>query len=76
MVEAEPVRAQRNETALRWFLVFLLEPADRQAVLEREWEYVTHEAEGRRAVHGRARRRAAAAARSARCSISPSGWTR
>ena len=49
MVEAEPVRPQRNETALRWFLVFLLEPADRHAVLEREWEYVTHEAEGRRA---------------------------
>jgi len=48
LVEAEPVRPQRNETALRWFLVFLLEPAERQAVFQREWEYVTHEAEGRR----------------------------
>jgi DNA-binding PadR family transcriptional regulator len=48
MTEAEPVRAQRNETALRWFLVFLLEPAERRAVLEREWEYISREAQGRR----------------------------
>jgi PadR family transcriptional regulator, regulatory protein AphA len=48
MTEDEPVRAQRNETALRWFLVFLLEPAERHAVLEREWEYISREAQGRR----------------------------
>jgi hypothetical protein len=48
MTEAEPMRAQRNETALRWFLVFLLGPAERYAVLEREWEYISREAAGRR----------------------------
>jgi PadR family transcriptional regulator, regulatory protein AphA len=36
MTETEPNRAQRNETAVRWFLMFLLDPADRRAVLERE----------------------------------------
>jgi PadR family transcriptional regulator, regulatory protein AphA len=36
MTETEPNRAQRNETAVRWFLVFLLDPADRRTVLERE----------------------------------------
>jgi PadR family transcriptional regulator, regulatory protein AphA len=36
MTEAEPVRSQRNETAVRWFLVALLEPDDRRRVLERE----------------------------------------
>jgi DNA-binding PadR family transcriptional regulator len=49
MTEAEPVRTQRNETALRWFLVFLLEPAERHAVLEREWAYTSAEAKERRA---------------------------
>ena len=39
LIETEPNRAQRNETALRWFLVFLLEPAERRAVLERELAY-------------------------------------
>jgi PadR family transcriptional regulator, regulatory protein AphA len=48
MTETEPMRAQRNETALRWFLVFLLEPAERHAVLEREWEHMSREREGRR----------------------------
>src|SRR4051794_34956906 len=36
MLETEPNRSQRNETAVRWFLVALLEPADRRPVLERE----------------------------------------
>ena len=36
MVETEPNRAQRNETTVRWFLLGLLEPDDRRAVLERE----------------------------------------
>ena len=49
MTETEPVRTQRNETGLRWFLVFLLEPAERHAVLEREWQYISGEQEERRA---------------------------
>src|SRR5689334_1975553 len=36
MLETEPNRSQRNETALRWFLVALLDPEDRRVVLERE----------------------------------------
>jgi PadR family transcriptional regulator AphA len=36
LTETEPNRAQRNETLLRWFLVFLLEPDERRAVLEQE----------------------------------------
>jgi DNA-binding PadR family transcriptional regulator len=36
LVESEPSRAQRNETTIRWFLLELLDPADRHAVLERE----------------------------------------
>ena len=36
LVESEPSRAQRNETTIRWFLLELLDPADRRAVLERE----------------------------------------
>jgi PadR family transcriptional regulator AphA len=39
LVETEPNRAQRNETAVRWFLLALLEPAERRAVLERELEH-------------------------------------
>jgi DNA-binding PadR family transcriptional regulator len=40
LIEVEPGRHQRNETALRWFLVFLLAPDERRAVLERELAYV------------------------------------
>jgi len=40
MVDSEPVRPQRNETALRWFLVFRLEPEDRRVVLEQELAFV------------------------------------
>jgi PadR family transcriptional regulator, regulatory protein AphA len=36
LVDTEPNRSQRNETAVRWFLVALLDPDDRRAVLERE----------------------------------------
>lgn len=36
LVEAEPNRHQRSETAVRWFLVGLLPPADRRVALERE----------------------------------------
>ena len=36
LTDTEPNRAQRNETAVRWFLVALLDPEDRRQVLERE----------------------------------------
>ena len=48
LMETEPNRAQRNETALRWFLVFRLEPEDRRVVLERELAFVESAAERRR----------------------------
>ena len=48
LLETEPNRAQRNETALRWFLVFRLEPEQRRAVLERELAFVESAAEQRR----------------------------
>ena len=50
LMETEPNRAQRNETALRWFLVFRLEPEQRRAVLERELEFVEAAAAERRAL--------------------------
>jgi PadR family transcriptional regulator, regulatory protein AphA len=36
LLEGEANRAQRNETAVRWFLLALLEPEDRRAAVERE----------------------------------------
>lgn len=36
MTEEEPVRTQRNETAVRWFLLALVPPDERRAALERE----------------------------------------
>src|SRR3954469_9835518 len=45
MTEAEPVRSQRNETAVRWFLVDLLEPADKRTALERELAFCAAELE-------------------------------
>lgn len=36
LLEVEPNRAQRSETAVRWFLMALLDPEDRRLVLERE----------------------------------------
>jgi DNA-binding PadR family transcriptional regulator len=44
LTEGEPNRNQRNETALRWFLVFLLPAAERRAVLERELAYIEERA--------------------------------
>jgi hypothetical protein len=45
MLESEPVRTQRNETAVRWFLLGLLDPADRRAALEREQAFNTAQVE-------------------------------
>lgn len=39
LLDSEPNRSQRNETAVRWFLVALLDPEDRRTVLERELEH-------------------------------------
>ncbi len=46
LVESEPIRAQRNETTIRWFLLQLLSPEDRRAVLERELRDTTEFHEG------------------------------
>jgi PadR family transcriptional regulator AphA len=43
MTETEPTRTQRNQTAVRWFLVSLLEPADQRTVLARELAFSTEE---------------------------------
>ena len=40
---AEPEPRQRNETAVRWFLLALLDPEDRRAVIERELAYAEEE---------------------------------
>jgi PadR family transcriptional regulator, regulatory protein AphA len=40
LLETEPSRTQRNETALRWFLIALLAPDERRIALEREIAYV------------------------------------
>jgi PadR family transcriptional regulator AphA len=40
LMETEPRRGQRNESAVRFFLAFLLEPEDRRAVFERELRQV------------------------------------
>jgi PadR family transcriptional regulator, regulatory protein AphA len=39
LLETEPNRAQRNETAVRWMLLSLLEPDERRQALERELEH-------------------------------------
>jgi PadR family transcriptional regulator AphA len=43
MAEQEPNRAQRNETAVRWFLLSLVPPAERRVALEREIAYTRAE---------------------------------
>src|SRR3954451_7220757 len=50
LLETEPNRAQRNETALRWFLVFRLDAEDRRTVLEKELGFVEAAAAQRRAL--------------------------
>jgi DNA-binding PadR family transcriptional regulator len=43
MLEAEPNRGQRNESAVRWFLAFNLAPDDRRVYFERELAYLEAE---------------------------------
>jgi DNA-binding PadR family transcriptional regulator len=43
MTETEPSRTQRNETAVRWFLLGLLEPEHRRVALERELAFSAEE---------------------------------
>jgi PadR family transcriptional regulator, regulatory protein AphA len=50
MTETEPNRSQRNETAVRWFLLSLLDPADRRVALERELAFSAEEIERLEAV--------------------------
>lgn len=50
LTEENPVRHQRNPTALRWFLLSLLDAGDRRMVLERELAHVRAEADRLRAV--------------------------
>jgi len=45
MTETAPNRTQRNETAVRWFLLGLIPAADRRTVLERERAYAAEEIE-------------------------------
>jgi DNA-binding PadR family transcriptional regulator len=39
LIEGEANRNQRNETAVRWFLLGLLKPEDRRAAVDRELAY-------------------------------------
>jgi virulence activator alpha len=54
MVETQPDRGQRNESAVRWFLAALLDPEERRAVLERELRYVEQKTAALRAVAAQA----------------------
>jgi PadR family transcriptional regulator, regulatory protein AphA len=53
MTETEPTRSQRNQTAVRWFLVSLLDPADRRTVLGRELAFSAEEIGRLRAIADR-----------------------
>jgi PadR family transcriptional regulator, regulatory protein AphA len=44
MTETEPNRSMRNETAVRWFLLALLAPADRRIALGRELAFADEDA--------------------------------
>jgi DNA-binding PadR family transcriptional regulator len=50
MTETEPNRSQRNETAVRWFLLSLIDPADRRIALERELAFGAEEIERLQAI--------------------------
>jgi PadR family transcriptional regulator AphA len=46
MTEEEPVRTQRNQTAVRWFLLALVPPEERRAPIEREIAFTSAELAG------------------------------
>lgn len=50
LIESEANRSQRNETAVRWFLLGLLDPEDRRAAVDRELAYAEAYVEKLRAV--------------------------
>ena len=53
LIEEDPDRSQRNESALRLFLGQLLPAADRRRVFERDLAYVEHETRQLRALRDR-----------------------
>jgi PadR family transcriptional regulator, regulatory protein AphA len=52
LLETEPQRAQRDELLLRGFLQFLLEPAERRTLLEREAHVLEHTAQAYAEIRG------------------------
>jgi DNA-binding PadR family transcriptional regulator len=50
MTESEPNRSQRNETAVRWFLLSVVPPADQRIALERELAFAEEEIERLQAI--------------------------
>lgn len=50
MTESEPNRSQRNETAVRWFLLSVIPAADRRIALERELAFAEEEIERLQAI--------------------------
>ena len=50
MTETEAVRTQRSETGVRWFLLAVLEPADRRIALDQELAFMAAEAERLQAI--------------------------
>ena len=50
MTESEPNRSQRNETAVRWFLLSVIPPAEQRVALARELAFTEEEIERLQAV--------------------------
>jgi DNA-binding PadR family transcriptional regulator len=50
MTESEPNRSQRNETAVRWFLLSVIPPGDQRIALERELAFAEEEIERLQAI--------------------------
>jgi PadR family transcriptional regulator AphA len=50
MIETEPNRSQRNETAVRWFLLSVIAPDDQRIALERELAFAEEEIERLKAI--------------------------
>jgi PadR family transcriptional regulator AphA len=50
MTETQPARTQRSETGVRWFLLAVLEPADRRVAVEGELAFIAAESERLQAI--------------------------